>query len=90
MSSCVQALGCVLYACFILCRLCVPVFANMSREPFSTRALLLSVLHATGPGKSFVTAEKGRALPWKACQDGVTLSVSLPCLSPSPSRGLVA
>ncbi|CAO2600678.1 Sterol O-acyltransferase 2 [Lemmus lemmus] len=46
----VQALGCVLYACFILCRLCVPVFANMSREPFSTRALLLSVLHATGPG----------------------------------------
>ncbi|XP_013204089.1 sterol O-acyltransferase 2 [Microtus ochrogaster] len=45
-----QALGCVLYACFILCRLCVPVFANMSREPFSTRALLLSVLHATGPG----------------------------------------
>ncbi|XP_057647316.1 sterol O-acyltransferase 2 [Chionomys nivalis] len=45
-----QALGCILYACFILCRLCVPVFANMSREPFSTRALLLSVLHATGPG----------------------------------------
>ncbi|ERE83628.1 sterol O-acyltransferase 2 [Cricetulus griseus] len=45
-----QALGCVLYACFILARLCVPVFANMSREPFSTRALLLSILHATGPG----------------------------------------
>lgn len=45
-----QALACVLYACFILGRLCVPVFANMSREPFSTRALLRSVLHATGPG----------------------------------------
>ncbi|KAM9228781.1 sterol O-acyltransferase 2 [Dugong dugon] len=45
-----QALGCVLYACFILCRLCVPVFANMSREPFSTRTLVLSVLHATLPG----------------------------------------
>ncbi|XP_060244544.1 sterol O-acyltransferase 2 isoform X1 [Meriones unguiculatus] len=45
-----QALGCVLYACFILGRLCVPVFAHMSQEPFSTRALLLSVLHATGPG----------------------------------------
>ncbi|GAB1299906.1 Sterol O-acyltransferase 2 [Apodemus speciosus] len=45
-----QALGCLLYACFILGRLCVPVFANMSREPFSTRALLLSILHATGPG----------------------------------------
>uniref|UniRef100_O75908-3 Isoform 3 of Sterol O-acyltransferase 2 n=1 Tax=Homo sapiens TaxID=9606 RepID=O75908-3 len=45
-----QALGCVLYACFILGRLCVPVFANMSREPFSTRALVLSILHATLPG----------------------------------------
>lgn len=45
-----QALGCVLYACFILGRLCVPVFANMSREPFSTRALVLSVMHATLPG----------------------------------------
>ncbi|XP_048658751.1 sterol O-acyltransferase 2 isoform X2 [Marmota marmota marmota] len=45
-----QALGCVLYACFILGRLCVPIFANMSREPFSTRALLLSIMHATLPG----------------------------------------
>uniref|UniRef100_A0A8C0LDH7 Sterol O-acyltransferase 2 n=1 Tax=Canis lupus dingo TaxID=286419 RepID=A0A8C0LDH7_CANLU len=45
-----QALGCVLYACFILSRLCVPVFANMSREPFSTRALVLSIMHATLPG----------------------------------------
>lgn len=45
-----QALGCVLYACFILGRLCIPVFANMSREPFSTRALVLSILHATLPG----------------------------------------
>ncbi|XP_054447036.1 sterol O-acyltransferase 2 isoform X2 [Pteronotus mesoamericanus] len=45
-----QALGCILYACFILGRLCVPVFANMSREPFSTRALVLSVMHATLPG----------------------------------------
>nr|KAF6497882.1 sterol O-acyltransferase 2 [Rousettus aegyptiacus] len=45
-----QALGCDLYACFILGRFCVPVFANMSREPFSTRALVLSVMHATLPG----------------------------------------
>ena len=45
-----QALGCVFSACFILGRLCVPVFANMSREPFSTRALVLSVMHATLPG----------------------------------------
>lgn len=40
----------MLYACFILGRLCVPVFANMSQEPFSTRALVLSIMHATLPG----------------------------------------
>uniref|UniRef100_H0V5W6 O-acyltransferase n=1 Tax=Cavia porcellus TaxID=10141 RepID=H0V5W6_CAVPO len=45
-----QALCCVLYACFILGHLCVPVFANMSREPFSPRALVLFVLHGTLPG----------------------------------------
>ncbi|XP_072510887.1 sterol O-acyltransferase 2 isoform X1 [Notamacropus eugenii] len=45
-----QVLGCLFYACFILGRLCVPVFDNMSREPFSTRALVLSILHATLPG----------------------------------------
>ncbi|XP_074081938.1 sterol O-acyltransferase 2 isoform X2 [Macrotis lagotis] len=45
-----QALGCLFYACFILGRLCVPVFNNMSREPFSIRALVLSILHATLPG----------------------------------------
>lgn len=60
---CLQALGCLLYACFILGRLCVPVFANMSREPFSTRALLLSILHATGPGKQVIMVAKGCAPP---------------------------
>ncbi|XP_049639396.1 sterol O-acyltransferase 2 [Suncus etruscus] len=45
-----QALGCIFYACFIMGRLCVPVFTNMSREPFSTRALVLSIMHATLPG----------------------------------------
>uniref|UniRef100_A0A4X2L0X6 O-acyltransferase n=1 Tax=Vombatus ursinus TaxID=29139 RepID=A0A4X2L0X6_VOMUR len=45
-----QVLACVFYACFILGRLCVPIFDNMSREPFSTRALVLSILHATLPG----------------------------------------
>lgn len=64
LSVCLQVLGCLLYACFILGRLCVPVFANMSREPFSTRALLLSILHATGPGKT-----EGCVPPWgEACQ----------------------
>lgn len=46
----VQALGCIFYACFIVGRLCVPVFTNMSQEPFSTRALVLSIMHATLPG----------------------------------------
>lgn len=58
-----QVLGCLLYACFILGRLCVPVFANMSREPFSTRALLLSILHATGPGKHDVMVTEGCVQP---------------------------
>lgn len=60
---CLQALGCLLYACFILGRLCVPVFANMSREPFSTRALLLSILHATGPGMRDNMVAKGLPHP---------------------------
>ncbi|XP_040833822.1 sterol O-acyltransferase 2 [Ochotona curzoniae] len=45
-----QAFGCVLYASFILSHLCVPAFANMSREPFSTRSLVLSILHSALPG----------------------------------------
>lgn len=67
-----QALGCVLYACFILSRLCVPVFANMSREPFSTRALVLSIMHATLPG--ITTEDRAR----EGCARGGRL----------PSRGL--
>lgn len=59
-----QALGCVLYACFILGRLCVPVFANMSREPFSLRALVLSVMHATLPGTP-TRAALGAAVLWE-------------------------
>ncbi|XP_060051274.1 sterol O-acyltransferase 2 isoform X2 [Erinaceus europaeus] len=45
-----QFLGCVFYGSFILSRLCIPVFSNMSQEPFSTRALVLSIMHATLPG----------------------------------------
>lgn len=82
---CLQALGCLLYACFILGRLCVPVFANMSREPFSTRALLLSILHATGPGKHIIMVAKVCAPPWGTLvRESVTLSLSpllLPLLS---------
>lgn len=61
-SAPLQALGCVLYACLILGRLCVPVFANMSQEPFSTRALVLSIMHATLPG----IPTGGRAGSWAA------------------------
>ncbi|XP_053413220.1 sterol O-acyltransferase 2 isoform X3 [Nycticebus coucang] len=43
-------LGCVLYITFILGHHCIPIFANMGREPFSTRALLFSILHTTLPG----------------------------------------
>lgn len=82
---CLQALGCLLYACFILGRLCVPVFANMSREPFSTRALLLSILHATVPGKHFIMAAEGCAPPCRRLlRERFTLSLSplrLPLLS---------
>ncbi|XP_053413222.1 sterol O-acyltransferase 2 isoform X4 [Nycticebus coucang] len=45
-----QFLGCVLYITFILGHHCIPIFANMGREPFSTRALLFSILHTTLPG----------------------------------------
>lgn len=71
-----QALGCVLYACFILGRLCVPVFANMSREPFSTRALVLSIMHATLPGMP----TEGRA--GEGCTLGRLSGGLLPPLTP--------
>ncbi|XP_042200114.1 sterol O-acyltransferase 2 isoform X2 [Callorhinchus milii] len=45
-----QVLGCLLYGYFILVRLCIPVFTNMSKEPFSIRVLILSIFHATLPG----------------------------------------
>jgi hypothetical protein len=72
-----QALGCVLYACFILGRLCIPVFANMSREPFSTRALVLSILHATLPGKPSKMAGKGCTSPRKGLSGKALLSTCL-------------
>lgn len=85
-----QALGCVLYACFILGRFCVPVFANMSREPFSTRALVLSVMHATLPGMP-TKAGLEKAAPWGRLSRKLLLpltlylqSISTPFLSDSP------
>ncbi|XP_032871587.1 sterol O-acyltransferase 2 isoform X1 [Amblyraja radiata] len=45
-----QALGCLFYLYFILVRLCIPVFTNMSKQPFSTKTLVLSIFNATLPG----------------------------------------
>ncbi|XP_069087037.1 sterol O-acyltransferase 2 [Pleurodeles waltl] len=45
-----QFLGCLFYVYFILVTLCIPVFTNMSKQPFSTKTLVLSIFHATLPG----------------------------------------
>ncbi|XP_044851062.1 sterol O-acyltransferase 2 [Mauremys mutica] len=43
-------LGCLFYSYFILERLCIPVFTNMSKQPFSIKTLVLSIFNATLPG----------------------------------------
>ncbi|XP_074835923.1 sterol O-acyltransferase 2 [Carettochelys insculpta] len=43
-------LGCLFYCYFILERLCIPVFTNMSKQPFSTKTLVLSIFNSTLPG----------------------------------------
>ncbi|KAG2467937.1 SOAT2 acyltransferase, partial [Polypterus senegalus] len=45
-----QILGCLFYGYFILVRLCIPVFTNMSKQPFSTKTMVLTLFHATLPG----------------------------------------
>ncbi|XP_053312204.1 sterol O-acyltransferase 2 [Spea bombifrons] len=45
-----QFLGCLFFTYFILVTLCIPVFTNMSKQPFRTRTLVLSIFHATLPG----------------------------------------
>ncbi|XP_069614884.1 sterol O-acyltransferase 2 isoform X1 [Ranitomeya imitator] len=45
-----QFLGCIFFMYFTLVTLCFPVFKNMSKEPFSTKMLVLSFFHATLPG----------------------------------------
>nr|XP_033795505.1 sterol O-acyltransferase 2 isoform X2 [Geotrypetes seraphini] len=45
-----QGFGCVLYLYFILVTLCIPVFINTSKQPFSTKTLIQSIFHATLPG----------------------------------------
>ncbi|KAM3935087.1 sterol O-acyltransferase 2 isoform 1-T1 [Leptodactylus fuscus] len=45
-----QFLGCIVFLNFIWVTLCIPVFQNMSQQPFSTKTLVLSIFHATLPG----------------------------------------
>ncbi|XP_040281724.1 sterol O-acyltransferase 2 [Bufo bufo] len=45
-----QFLGGMFFGYFIMVTLCIPVFKNMSKQPFSTKTLVLSIFHATLPG----------------------------------------
>ncbi|XP_063284547.1 sterol O-acyltransferase 2-like [Pelobates fuscus] len=45
-----QFLGCLFFGYFTLVTLCIPVFTNMSKQPFHMRTLVLSFFHATLPG----------------------------------------
>ncbi|XP_075707176.1 sterol O-acyltransferase 2 [Rhinoderma darwinii] len=45
-----QFLGCLFFGYFILVTLCIPVFKNMSKQPFNTKTLVLSIFHSTLPG----------------------------------------
>ncbi|KAM8976309.1 sterol O-acyltransferase 2 isoform 2-T2 [Pelodytes ibericus] len=45
-----QFFGCVFFIYFTLVTLCIPVFTNMSKQPFKTRTLVLSIFHSTLPG----------------------------------------
>ncbi|XP_061793749.1 sterol O-acyltransferase 2 isoform X1 [Nerophis lumbriciformis] len=42
--------GCLFYGYFILVRLCVPVFTSDTNQPFSKRAMVLTVFHSILPG----------------------------------------
>ncbi|XP_040196567.1 sterol O-acyltransferase 2-like [Rana temporaria] len=45
-----EILGCLLFLYYIVDNLCIPVFTNMSKQPFSVKTLVLSIFHATLPG----------------------------------------
>ncbi|XP_066468910.1 sterol O-acyltransferase 2-like [Tiliqua scincoides] len=45
-----QFLGCVVYLNFIMKCLCIPLFSNMSKQPFSLKTLVLSIFNAILPG----------------------------------------
>ncbi|XP_068098684.1 sterol O-acyltransferase 1 [Hyperolius riggenbachi] len=45
-----QVLGCLFYAYYVFVRLCIPLFHNISQEPFSLRVLVLCVFNSILPG----------------------------------------
>ncbi|XP_077340009.1 sterol O-acyltransferase 2-like isoform X2 [Lithobates pipiens] len=45
-----EFLGCVLFLYYIMDTLCIPLFTNMSKQPFSVKTLVLSIFHTTLPG----------------------------------------
>ncbi|XP_006003185.2 sterol O-acyltransferase 1 [Latimeria chalumnae] len=46
----VQVLGCLFYAYYVFVRLCIPVFRNISQEPFNLRVLVLCIFNSILPG----------------------------------------
>ncbi|XP_040196566.1 sterol O-acyltransferase 2-like [Rana temporaria] len=45
-----QFLGCLFFGYYVFVTLCIPVFTNMSKQPFSVKNLVLAIFHATLPG----------------------------------------
>ncbi|XP_018114024.1 sterol O-acyltransferase 1 isoform X2 [Xenopus laevis] len=45
-----QVLGCLFYVYYIFVRICIPLFRNISQEPFSLRVLVLSIFNSILPG----------------------------------------
>ncbi|XP_069088203.1 sterol O-acyltransferase 1 [Pleurodeles waltl] len=45
-----QVLGCTFYAYYVFVRLCIPLFWNISQEPFSLRVLVLCIFNSILPG----------------------------------------
>ncbi|XP_072919419.1 sterol O-acyltransferase 1 [Hemitrygon akajei] len=45
-----QVLGCLFYAYYIFVRLCIPLFRNISQEPFSLKVLVLCIFNSILPG----------------------------------------
>ncbi|KAG8452695.1 hypothetical protein GDO86_004471 [Hymenochirus boettgeri] len=44
-----QFIGCLFFGYYIMGTLCIPFFTNMSKQPFSTKTLVLSIFHAILP-----------------------------------------